>query len=596
MSTGVWRATAEARQFRLAAGSAAALLIVGVLLASQSEAVHRQGVIRQAHVQADILADSVSAALAFNDDGTLQEYVRALRRNPEVSAVAIYDAGGTLLVSSGRPDAAPAPVRPLPPIAAYQGNAVVVSSPVAQQGVPLGSVYLRTAPERPGALLARHGGLALLAIAAALVLALLARNTAELHRRASALVEANALLRDEMKVREETEEALRQSQKMEALGQLTGGVAHDFNNLLTVILGGLETIGRHLPLVEDDHNAARPPRPPSKSMQGAQRAATLTNRLLAFSRQQPLEPAHVDVNRMVMGMAELLRRTLGEEVVLETVLSAGVWWTMADVGQLENALLNLAVNARDAMPGGGRLTIETGNASLDEAYLADVVETVTPGQYVMIAVTDTGMGMDKHALEHAFEPFFTTKDVGKGTGLGLSQVYGFVRQSAGHIRIYSEVGHGTTARIYLPRHYGSASLPEGSTTDEIPGLWSGDETILLVEDHDDLRAHSTGLLQELGYRVLATDTGVAGLTALAEHPEIVLLFTDVVLPGGMNGRQLADAALKLRPDLKVLFTTGYTRNAIVHNGIVDAGVHLIGKPYSFSDLARKLRGVLDARG
>jgi signal transduction histidine kinase len=592
----VRRTTPEALQFRLAAGSAAALLIVGVLLALRSETVHREGVVRQTQVQAEILADSISAALAFNDEETLREHVRALRRNPRISVVGVYGGDGVLRVMSGRAGVAPVPARPIAVMAAYQGEAVVVSTPVAQQGVPLGTVYLRTEPEGLAALFGRHGGLALLAIAAAAVLALLARNTAELHRRASALVEANDRLRHEMKVREETEEALRQSQKMEALGQLTGGVAHDFNNLLTVIMGGLETVARNLPDAASDTRVARLHRAGDMSMQAAQRAATLTKRLLAFSRQQPLEPTAVDLNRMVMGMAELLRRSLGEAVALETVLSAGIWWTMADAGQLENALLNLAVNARDAMPGGGKLTIETANAALDESYLADVVEAVEPGQYVMVAVTDTGSGMDNHALDHAFEPFFTTKEVGKGTGLGLSQVYGFVRQSSGHIRIYSEVGHGTTVRIYLPRHHNVAPPTEEVAAAPPPGLWGGDETILLVEDHDDLRAHSVGLLQELGYRVLAAPNGRAGLALLADHPEVALLFTDIVLPEGMNGRQLADAALAIRPDLKVLFTTGYTRNAIVHNGIVDPGVHLIAKPYSFGDLAMKVRGLLDARG
>jgi signal transduction histidine kinase len=441
--------------------------------------------------------------------------------------------------------------------------------------------------------LRRHGGLALLVIMAVLALVLLARSTAELQRRSAALEDANLRLLREMDEKAKTEEALRQSQKMEALGQLTGGVAHDFNNLLTVIMGGLETIGRAAPAQPNDPRSARLHRARDMAAQAAQRAATLTSRLLAFARRQPLEPRAIDVNRMVAGLADLMRSTLGEAVQVETVLGAGTWLTRADVGQLESALLNLAVNARDAMPDGGRLTIETANAALDDAYVAAQSETVAAGQYVMLAVTDTGVGMDKRTLEHAVEPFFTTKEVGKGTGLGLSQVYGFVRQSAGHVRIYSEPGEGTTVRLYLPR-YVATETPSPETPDEIlPGLLVGDETVLLVEDHDDLRAHSAGLLRELGYRVIEAADGPAALAALADNPEVGLLFTDVVLPGGMNGRQIADEARALRPDLKVLFTTGYTRNAIVHNGALDPGVQLIAKPYSFSELAAKVRRVLD---
>ena len=395
-----------------------------------------------------------------------------------------------------------------------------------------------------------------------------------------------------MAQRAHAEEALRQSQKMEALGQLTGGVAHDFNNLLTVIMGGLETIGRQLGKLPPGPESARIVRARDMALHGAERAATLTQRLLAFSRRQPLQPQTVDANKLVQGMGDLLRRSLGETVDLETVLTGGLWKTQVDAAQLENAVLNLAVNARDAMPDGGRLTIETANAALDEAYAEGVPEGLAPGQYVMIAITDTGQGMPAPILQQAFEPFFTTKEVGKGTGLGLSQVYGFVRQSHGHVAIYSEVGVGTTIKIYLPRHHGEEPVA-GETAQLDASLLVGDERVLLVEDHDDLRSYSAGILRELGYEVTEARDGEAALSCLDAGFAPDLLFTDVVLPGGYNGRQLADAVTARHPGLPVLFTTGYTRNAIVHNGRLDPGVDLITKPFTFEQLAQKVRSVLD---
>ncbi len=392
----------------------------------------------------------------------------------------------------------------------------------------------------------------------------------------------------EVAERMKAEEALRQAQKMEAIGQLTGGIAHDFNNLLTIIVGNIEMLQRRLP-----EDAGRLRRAADSAMQGARRAATLTQRLLAFSRRQPLDPKPIDANKLVAEMSELLRRTLGETVVLETVLAGGLWRTQADPNQLENVILNLAVNARDAMPDGGRLTIETANARLDEAYVVALAETVPAGQYVLIAVSDTGTGMDKDTMEKVFEPFFTTKAVGKGTGLGLSQVYGFVRQSNGHVRLYSEVGEGTSVKIYLPRLLGGEEEPvlEPSRT-QATARGEG-ETILVVEDEHDLRHYTTETLRELGYVVLEAPDGHTALDIVNRHPEIDLLFTDVVLTGGMNGRALADEALRRRPHLKVLFTTGYTSNAIVHHGRLDPGVNLIGKPFAYADLAAKVRTLID---
>ena len=400
-------------------------------------------------------------------------------------------------------------------------------------------------------------------------------------------------LEEENEARKKAEESLRQAQKMEAVGQLTGGVAHDFNNLLTIVLGGLEAIGRQIPKLPASPAIDRMVRAREMAMQGVQRAVTLTNRLLAFSRLQPLDPKPIDANKLVAEVCELLRRSIGEAVSLETVLAGGLWRANADPNQLENALVNLAVNARDAMANGGKVTIETANCYLDEAYVSALTEPVERGQYVMIAVADTGVGMDKATLERAFEPFFTTKGVGKGTGLGLSQVYGFVRQSSGHIRIYSEVGEGTTVKLYLPRRVGRDDLTQHPDERSRNTYAIGTECILVVEDDSALRAYTTEILTELGYRILEASSGAAALEILTRTPAIDLLFTDIVMPGGMNGRQLADEAVRRRPSLKVLFTTGYTRNAIVHHGRLDPGVELITKPYSFGDLGRKVRDMLD---
>jgi signal transduction histidine kinase len=413
---------------------------------------------------------------------------------------------------------------------------------------------------------------------------------ARVAERTAELAAANRELVAQIEERERIAEALRQAQKMEIIGQLTGGVAHDFNNLLTIILGNLETLQRQLE--QPEFNAARLRRSADNAARGAERAAALTQRLLAFSRRQPLEPKAIDVNKLVGAMSDLLRRTLGERIAVETVLAGGLWPTHADPNQLESAILNLALNARDAMPGGGRLTIETANAHLDETYTARQTE-VAPGQYVVVAVTDSGVGMSREVIRQAFEPFFTTKDAGHGTGLGLSQVYGFVKQTGGHVSIYSEPDQGTTVKIYLPRLHGAQDPVEHR---DHGGAASADErrqTVLVVEDDDDVRAHSAEVLEELGYRVLEAPNGPSALEILERQPEVALLFTDVGLPGGMNGRELAEEACRRRPGLRVLFTTGYAKNAIVHDGRLDPGVQLITKPFSFAALAAKVRDLLE---
>ncbi len=389
--------------------------------------------------------------------------------------------------------------------------------------------------------------------------------------------------------RSAAEEALRQSQKLEAIGQLTGGVAHDFNNLLTIIIGNLESAQRQIESWTEGAQV-KLARRLDNAMQGAQRAATLTKRLLAFSRQQPLNPVPLDVNRVLNGLAEFLRRSLGEDVSLEIVGGGGVWPVEADSAELEAAVLNLALNARDAMPNGGKLTVEASNSYLDEAYCKQNGD-VRPGQYVQIAVTDTGSGMSREVVERAFEPFFTTKQSGQGTGLGLSQVYGFVKQSGGHVKIYSEIGEGTTIKVYLPRFAGKSVASEEVKGE--PSRGSSGECVLVVEDDADVRSYVVETLRTLGYSVLEAADAEDALRKLREHNSVNLLLTDVVMPG-MNGRKLAEEAKQVQASLKVLYMTGYSRNAIVHQGRLDPGVDLLQKPLTSEQLAAGVRKVLDA--
>ena len=384
--------------------------------------------------------------------------------------------------------------------------------------------------------------------------------------------------------REQAEEQLRRAQRMEAIGHLTGGVAHDFNNLLQVIRGNLELLA---PLLQVQDPALQRVK---NALHGADRAAQLTRQLLAFARRQPLEPKVVNLGRLVTDMTDMLRRTLGESIEIETVIAGGLWNTMADPAQVESALLNLAINARDAMPSGGKLTVEITNAVLDQGYANRDAE-VEPGQYVLLAVSDTGQGMSKETLARVFEPFFTTKAEEKGTGLGLSMVYGFVKQSKGHVQIYSEVAQGTTVKIYLPR----AHLPEDQIVRAATGsLRGGSEVILVVEDDDMVRNSAVGILRDLGYACLHAADGAAALEILKSGAKVDLLFTDVIMPGPVKSRDLANEALALRPRLPVLFTSGYTENAIVHHGRLDEGVQLLSKPYTRDDLARRIRGLLQS--
>jgi nitrogen-specific signal transduction histidine kinase/ActR/RegA family two-component response regulator len=404
-------------------------------------------------------------------------------------------------------------------------------------------------------------------------------------RYTKAVIRANEELKTEIAARERAQAQLRQSQKMEAVGRLTGGIAHDFNNMLAIVIGSLDLA---LTRAGDE---ARTRKLMESALEGARRGASLTQRLLAFSRQQPLEPKPTDINKSVSDISQLLVRTLGERVQIETVLAAGLWRANIDAPQLESAILNLAVNARDAMPDGGKLTIETSNTYLDQTYAA-AHEEVGAGQYVMLAVTDTGAGMSAEVIANAFEPFFTTKPAGSGTGLGLSQVHGFVKQSGGHVKLYSEPGHGTTAKLYFPRLTADApTLPE--TRSVAPTRNGVAFTVLVVEDEAGVRAFVSEALKELGHFVVEATNAKAALALLTERPDIDLLLTDVVMPE-MNGRQLVERAWATRPDLAVLYMTGYTRNAIVHNGVLDAGTHLLTKPFTLLQLEAELREVLPA--
>jgi len=404
-------------------------------------------------------------------------------------------------------------------------------------------------------------------------------------------------LEAEAALRRDAEDTLRQSQKMESIGQLAGGIAHDFNNVLTVILGNLDMVQRRLanpaPTQSARDIAATLASPVELALHGVRSATQLTQRLLAFSRRQTLAPSRLDLNRLVSGMSVMLERTLGEAIDIETVLAGGLWPTLADANQVENALLNLCVNAQHAMPDGGRLTIETANTYLDEAYVRQFGD-VPPGQYVLLSVTDTGSGIPEAILDRVFEPFFTTRSGAEGSGLGLAMVHGFVKQSGGHVRIYSEVAQGTTVKIYLPRllHPEQAASPSPKADSaEVPRAKPG-ETILIVEDNPAVRAYARSVLEELGYGVLEAGDAAEALRLLDPAPRVDLLFTDVVLPGA-NGRELSKSVLQLRSDLPVLFTTGYTRNAIIHHGRLDPDVRLLPKPYTQRTLAQDVRALLD---
>jgi len=609
--------------------------------------------------QADIIAQVTQPALEFNDTKVAQENLLQLRARPLIVRAAVYRPDGSLFAYYAKtPDEVQRLPTQVPRAGhMIDGGQIAVATRMLRNGEVAGTVYLDA--EYPlmaqvkrylailGAVLFGSLLIAVLMSAwlkAAIIKPVLALTEAvdqvirrrdfsmrvpkttedevgvlvdafngmlgEVGERAKALEASHAQMQHEMDERVAAEEAvrqlnnslearirerttelekthaqLRQSQKLEAIGQLTGGVAHDFNNVLQVISGNLQLLQMSL--------AGNPEaqRRLETAAFAADRGAKLSSQLLAFARRHPLQPASTNIGRILRGMDDLLRRALGESVQIETVVAGGLWTTLVDPHQLENVILNLAINARDAMKGEGRLTLELNNAMLDDHYVLHEPEVIA-GQYVMLAISDTGCGMPPEVIARAFEPFFTTKREGEGTGLGLSMAYGFVKQSNGHIRIYSEVGSGTTIKIYLPR----SMQPEV----ELPNLRNapvvgGSETILVVEDDLAVQATVVDMLQALGYRVLKANDGQGALTILQSGIPIDMLFTDVVMPGPVRSIEVARQAKEMFPDIEVLFTSGYTQNAIVHGGRLDPGVELISKPYRRDELARKIRQLFAAR-
>jgi signal transduction histidine kinase/CheY-like chemotaxis protein len=562
----------------MAVGMIAAVLLVaaGLAVAGYNESEFRAQATREAQVQAGILAASLTAVVAFNDTDDAEQYLGALRANPEVEAAGLYGPTGVLLSSYRRdpsealPVHAPRQVKPLP-----KGQ-LVVTAPVIQAGVRLGSVYLRVQAEPAGRRILRYAAIGLLGVMASLVAVVLGAANAAQRRANTALAEANEALRHQIEQRERAEEALRQSQKMEAMGQLTGGVAHDFNNLLMVASSGLDLLDR-----------TQDPKRREMLRQGVRQAldrgASLTRQLLAFSRRSPLKTEVVDLGRRTEGMRLLLERSLREDIEVRIDIPPGLWPVELDPAQLEVAVLNIAVNARDAMPHGGVITLAARNRP---TFSIDGEE----GDFVELSVTDTGEGMAPETVRRVFEPFFTTKAVGKGTGLGLSQVYGFSRASGGAARVTSEPGEGTSITLYFPASTKPLTVepaPQAQPAAPPPA------TVLLVEDDDAVAMAVSAMLGELGHRVVRAAEAASALAVLDRGAEpIDLVFSDMVMPGTMDGAALAEAVLQRRPDLPVVLTTGFSEAA---ESATRKGLRLLPKPYRIEDLAAELAAARTAK-
>jgi signal transduction histidine kinase len=574
-----WRAFFLPRRWRNAPAAIAItvglLLLAGIGIILQSEAAYRDLQTQEAQVQADILAASVAAALDFGDRIAASEAVGAIRVNRQVRQVGVYDAHGALVAGYGRDGTSP-PAR----LNAFQrsaGNAIAAVAPVMSRHERIGTIVFASDPEPVSRRLTRYVVIGLLTLMAVLVVAVLGftqnvlrRANHQLGERAEALARANAELQVQVTERNRAEDQLRQAQKMQALGQLTGGIAHDFNNLLTVIQGSADMLRR--PGLDD----AKRIRFAEAVVQASSRAAALTGQLLAFARRQPLQPEVIDVNELIRGMTDLLDRTLGERVQVETGLAAGACTVEADRAQLESALLNIAVNARDAMPDGGLLTIRTAGHDDPER-----------GRMIALSVTDSGAGMDEDTLDRAFEPFFTTKVTGKGTGLGLSQVYGFASQSGGDVRIGSVVGEGTIVTLLLPCSGGTVQNPADAKSSEPRPVRAA--RILLVEDNEEVGEFAEQLLVELGHDVKRVASGEEGLV-LAITGQFDIVFSDVVMPG-MSGLDLAAELAKAKPGLPVILTTGYS-DEIARSGA--GGRPVILKPYRPETLAAAIEQLLAA--
>jgi signal transduction histidine kinase/CheY-like chemotaxis protein len=555
------------------------LLLTGLAIGFYSDRLYQEQRVRETQVQARILAASVTAALAFDDADAAREYVGALRANPEIEAAAVYDAKGDPVAAYAR--RGETPVEPSRP--GVEGGRLTVTEPVLEGGVRLGAVSLRTVVEPPARRLSRNAGLGLLLVMALLLVGVLVqahgmmqRANRELEARADELARANRQLLIQIGEREKAEAALRQSQKMEAMGQLTGGVAHDFNNILMVASSGLD-------LLERTSDPERREMIRSGVRQAVERGASLTRQLLTFSRRSALRPEVVDLADRIEGMRVLLERSLREDIAVTLRFQPGLWPVEVDASQLEVALLNIAVNARDAMPGGGVLTIAAANRP-------GVAEGELSGDFVELSVTDTGQGIGPETLAHVFEPFFTTKEVGKGTGLGLSQVYGFARGSGGDVRIESVVGRGSCVSILLPRS--RAAVPVEPSREAEPQTARGEGVVLLVEDDPGVATMVSAMLNELGYTPVHAGTAADALRELERSP-VDLVFSDMVMPGGMDGIDLAREIGRRRPGLPVLLTTGFSPAATAAER---DGLPLLLKPYSREALSAALHAALTGEG
>ena len=566
----------------IALASAILLLLTGAGIGVYNERAYEAQKVRETEVQARILAASVSAALAFNDRATAREYVGALRANPEVEAAGVYDPRGTLVASYGRPGASPPlQIRLQPP--SFDHQRLAVTAPVVEGGADLGMVYVSTVLEPGSRRLARYGGLALLMVMGLLVVAvlgaahgLMTRANRELQTRAEELAEANRQLRVQIAEREKAEEALRQSQRLEALGRLTGGVAHDFNNILMVASSGLDLLDRNT-------DPTRRDRIRDGIRHAVERGASLTRQLLTFSRRNTLKPQVIDLRAQVEGMRLLLERSLRENIDVQTDLPAGLWPVEVDPSQLEIALLNLAVNARDAMVSGGRLCVSAENVS-------DFNDGELSGDYVRLSVSDTGPGIPPEVIDHVFEPFFTTKEVGKGTGLGLSQVYGFAKGSGGGARVESRPGEGATMSLYLPRS--QKALAETPAPSDPRAVRGGSGRLLLVEDDPNVAVMVREMVADLGYEATHVAGPGAALEFLDRNPQVDLVFSDMVMPGGMDGIELAREIGRRRPDLPVLLTSGFSPATAAAES---EGRRVLPKPYTIESLAQAIEAELRNR-
>jgi signal transduction histidine kinase/ActR/RegA family two-component response regulator len=581
--TASWRFTPIA-----AAALAVLLLGTGLLLVVYDEQTYRQQETTDAQAEARILAETVTAALSFDDRSAASEYVTALEGDQAVRAAAIYGADGKLFASYARDGA----TDQLPPLIAQiadlhlDSDHLLQRAPVSQGGNVLGTAFVERQIDPIARRLERYGVVGLMATMAALIVIVLGiahgalrRANAELAVRAGDLARANQDLETQIRERRKAEEALVQSQKMEAIGRLTGGVAHDFNNLLTVVAGNLDLI-QHMISGPRGLAMDRLQRLLEGAQRGLARGERLTRQLLAFSRQQPLQSRVVDINATIEDFAPFIQRALGETIELKLELGPGPWLSRLDPAQFEAAILNLALNARDAMEQGGTLTVAT----------AITTEDAPASQGVLVTVTDTGTGMAAETMERIFEPFYTTKEVGKGSGLGLAQVWGFVTQTGGRVGVESELGRGTRFTLLLPLT--ETDQPAAPKVEATPLLKRGAERVLVVEDDDDVRAMTAATLQELGYGTVIARDGAEALAALGEEPGIDLLFSDYVMPG-MSGAELARAAREQRPGLKVLLTSGYAKHAQLRDGNSADGFPLLAKPYRVDELAATIRVVLD---